>query len=219
VVWLHVLASVGWMAQAIALAALTATAVSATDPATALSAVSMAEHLDGHVLAPMANAAAFTGFFLALATPWGLTRHWWVLVKAAITVTLLYLGIFVLSDALHAAVEAAHSGGPRPTTLMTTGAALMAGAIAFQAWVSIAKPWGPTRWFARTRPPKLPAAPTMLLRMGVAAPTADIVIGTALGYPMPLLSLAVLITAAVHRRRSTSATRTRDTSPTPAPAA
>ncbi|MGH3797229.1 MAG: hypothetical protein ACRDSP_20335 [Pseudonocardiaceae bacterium] len=73
------------MAQAIALATLTATALSTPDPTTALGAVSMAQHLDLRVLAPMANVTAFTGFFLAITTPWGLTRHWWVLVKAAIT--------------------------------------------------------------------------------------------------------------------------------------
>lgn len=65
------------------------TASTTADPPTVVAAVTMARRLDIAMLAPTANVAAFTGFFLALTTPWGLTRHWWVLVKAAITISQL----------------------------------------------------------------------------------------------------------------------------------
>lgn len=230
VLWLHVLSSVGWMSQAVAMGTLTATAITTTDASTAVGAVSMAQVIDSRILAPMANVAAFTGFFLAITTPWGLTRHWWVLVKAAITVSQLYLGIFVLSRALDAATQAVHVGGARPSGWLTAAAAVMASAIAFQAWVSITKPWGPTPWAAGNRgtraagtraagtrrPPKLPAAPSWLMRLGVAAPVTDLAVGAALGFPMPAFSLVVLVVAGVHRRRSTRRPRRPATDPSAA---
>ena len=51
----------------------------------------------------------------------------------------VYAGIFVLSPALTKSVT---SG---PTLGLVVGTGLMAGAIAFQGWVSIRKPWGRMR--------------------------------------------------------------------------
>jgi hypothetical protein len=59
VVWLHVITSVGWMGQAVTLVSLLA--VSLTDPGNAVAATTMARHLDIGLLAPLANASAFTG--------------------------------------------------------------------------------------------------------------------------------------------------------------
>ena len=80
-----------------------------------------------HVLA---NASAAAGLMLSLGTAWGLAQHRWVLAKLVITLVQLYLGIFVLSDALH---DAEATG--RPATALVVGTASMAGAIAFQAWL------------------------------------------------------------------------------------
>lgn len=41
------------------------------------------------------------------------------------------------------------------------------------------------------------------MRLGVAAPVTDLVMGASLGYPLPAFSVVVLVVAAVHRRRST----------------
>jgi hypothetical protein len=41
------------------------------------------------------------------------------------------------------------------------------------------------------------------MRLGVAAPVTDLVVGAALGYPLPAFPVVVLVVAAVHRRRST----------------
>jgi hypothetical protein len=68
-------------------------------------AYAMAHLIDTHVLVYLANAAAFSGLMLAGLTSWGYLRYWWVLAKFAITVTQLYLGIFVLSPRLTAAAE------------------------------------------------------------------------------------------------------------------
>ena len=109
VVWLHVVTSVGWMALALVLFVLLVTSRTTQSPAVAVSATSMAQLLDGRLLAPLANASAFTGFMLAAATPWGFFRHWWVLVKFVITLAQLYLGIFILSGVLADTASAARS--------------------------------------------------------------------------------------------------------------
>ncbi|MGQ0837371.1 hypothetical protein [Actinokineospora sp.] len=205
-VWLHVITSVGWMGQALALFTLSLVTFTSGDPAVRISATSMAHTLDIHLLAPLANASAFTGFALAAATSWGFFRHWWVLAKFAITLVQLYLGIFILSDALQDTVVAARAGDASPMPLpLIMAAAMMAGAIAFQAWLSVAKPWQRTPWTTGTRAAKPPTAPTWVFVAAVGAPVADFAIGIVLGFPSPLVSLVVLAILIVRRsRRSTS---------------
>ncbi|OXM49836.1 hypothetical protein [Amycolatopsis alba] len=194
-VWLHVITSVGWMGQALALFTLLAISRTTEDDAIRVAATSMAHEIDSLLLAPLANASAFTGFMLAAATAWGFARHWWVLAKFAITLVQLYAGIFLLSGALQDSVVAARVGEPAPVALVA-GTALMASALAFQAWLSVAKPWGKVR-----TGPKLPVAPTWMFVAAVAAPLIDITVGLLLGYPLPALSLVVLIVQLVRRRR------------------
>src|SRR4051812_6913485 len=122
---------------------------------------------------------------LCALTPWGYFRYWWVLVKFAITISQLYLGIFFLSPRLDAAVRDGHASPWLPV-----GTALMVSAIAFQAWVSVAKPWPRTPW----SPPRKPAAaPAWTCGVAVAVPAADYLLGTFLfGFPSPLLQLLVV---------------------------
>ncbi|GAA0622109.1 hypothetical protein GCM10010174_46190 [Kutzneria viridogrisea] len=189
--WLHVVCSVGWLSQALALLVLTSLALGTADVAVRGSALTMAKHLDMALLAELANVSAFTGFVLAAATAWGFFRHWWVLVKFVITVVQLYLGIFALAGALR---EAARTGAP--SVWLAVGAGLMAAAIAFQAWVSVAKPWAKTPWAGTG---KLPTAPRWVFVLAVAAPVLDLTAGTALGYPLPAAEVLVLVTVLVRR--------------------
>jgi hypothetical protein len=182
VVWLHVVSSVAWMSQALALVVLMSTA-----------APSMADRLDSVLLAPMANVSAFTGLVLAGATAWGYFRHWWVLTKFALTLIQLYAGIFLLSPALR---DSAETG--TVAWAQIAGASLMASALSFQAWLSIAKPWKKTPWSAAAKPP---TAPTWVFVAGVGAPVFDVVAGILAGYPLPALSLVTLIVLGLERRR------------------
>ncbi len=182
VVWLHVVSSVAWMSQALALVVLTATGAPA-----------MAERLDTVLLAPMANVSAFTGLLLAGATAWGYFRHWWVLTKFVLTLVQLYAGIFLLSPALHESADTGAVAWPQ-----IAGAASMASALAFQAWLSVAKPGRKTPWSPAAKPP---TAPTWVFVAGVAAPVFDVVAGLLLGYPLPALSLVTLIVLGFERRR------------------
>jgi len=179
----HVVTSVGWMGQALAMVALVQVA----------HAYAMAHIVDETVLLYLANAAAFTGLMLAGLTSWGYLRYWWVLLKFAITVSQLYLGIFVLSPRLTAAAE---TGVAPPWLPLAT--ALMAGAIAFQVWLSIAKPWSRTPWAPARRPV---AAPGWMCGAAVAVPVADYALGALLfGFPSPLLQVLGAIGVPIWRR-------------------
>jgi hypothetical protein len=191
-VWLHVLTSAGWMAQAMTLCVLLTIGLTTADPSVRDSATSMSLAVDGRLVGPMADASAFTGIMLAAATPWGFFRHWWVLTKFAITVVQLYIGIFLLSPALQHAV----TSGPTPRQV--AGTALMASAIAFQAWLSIAKPWGRVRDIRR-----VPAAtgPSWVFAATVLGGLADLALALAIGHPLPLLSLILLTIGLLRRPR------------------
>jgi hypothetical protein len=134
------------------------------DGATAVALARAADHLAGQLPVYFANASAFTGLVLTAATPWGLVRHWWVGAKFVVTFVQLYLGIFVLHD-----LATAPDRGQ--TIAMAAVAALMGGALAAQAWVSVAKPWGRTP-LARGRGG---TGPVWMFTLGVAAPVVDTV--------------------------------------------
>ncbi|MFD9887951.1 DUF2269 family protein [Amycolatopsis sp. NPDC059027] len=197
VVWLHVLSSVVWIGEALALMTLLVLGATTDDPRVRVSATSMAHVLDTTLLAPMANAAAFTGILLAASTAWGFFRHWWVLTKFVLTLAQLYAGIFLLSGALRDSVEAARAGAPVPIGWpLIAGTALMAGVLAFQAWLSVAKPGKRTSWSPTAKPR---TAPAWIFAAGIAAPLADTTAGLLLGYPLPALSLLMLATVLLTR--------------------
>ncbi|MGD9530444.1 MAG: hypothetical protein AB7V44_27105 [Pseudonocardia sp.] len=193
-VWLHVVSSVSWMSQAAALAVLLGTA--AVDPQLRVATTTVAELLDTTVLVHSANTSAFTGFALSALTSWGFFHHWWVAAKFTVTIGQLYLGIFVLSDRLHRVADSGGTSGDLVAMAMT--AALMAGAIAAQAWLSVAKPWGRTPLAARA--PKPRAAGAWWLAAAVLAPVLDVAAGAFWwGHPLPAASLLTLAAALVAR--------------------
>ncbi|NCL74833.1 hypothetical protein AIIKEEIJ_02279 [Rhodococcus sp. YH1] len=92
---------------------------------------------------------------------------------------------------------------------MIAGTALMISALAFQAWLSVAKPWGRTPWSAGKA--KLPAAPPWVFAMATGAVAADLAVATLLGHPLPAFAAAALVVAATTRARAI-----REASPQPA---
>ena len=180
------------MAQAMALCVLLVVGLAADVESTRNAATAMAHVLDGRLLGPMADASAFTGIMLAVGTPWGFFRHWWVLTKFAITLVQLYLGIFLLSPALNDSVTAG------PSLPQVVGTAMMASAIAFQGWLSVAKPWGKIRAPHRAMPG---TAPPWIFVATVVGGLADLAFAVAVGHPMPLLSLALIAVGLTRRPR------------------
>jgi hypothetical protein len=187
VVWLHVVTSVGWLSQAVALLALILYGMKTGD----INAYRMARVLDHQVLAFMGAASAFTGMMLSATTPWGYFRHWWVMAKFVITVVQLYVGIFILSDNLGAAAEG------RVTPWLPVGTACMISAFSFQAWLSVAKPWGRTPW--ADPKVKLPTASAKAFVLALVVPAADFAIGVSTSSPAPFLMLITVVAYSVRR--------------------
>lgn len=206
-VWLHALTSFVWMSQAMALSTVVGAAVVTTDPDFRVAVMDIAVLLDNRLLAPFGNASAFTGFVLAAATPWGFFRHRWVLTKFVITVIQLNIGITVLSSGLHRAQQVAATGQPIGWWPSVVGGALMASAIAFQGWLSLAKPWGKTQWAATRGPRKLPTATPVVFTSSIAAVAVDLAISQWAGFPFPLAELVILVAILTRRTRTLSLVR------------
>ncbi|MEU4805834.1 hypothetical protein [Actinosynnema sp. NPDC023587] len=195
-VWLHVITSTGWMCMALALFVVVTHALGVTGPARTAT-FDVAVLIDTDVLQFMATTSAFTGLVLSGLTPWGYFRHWWVAAKFVITFSQLSVGIFVLSPQLH------QDGS---SVLMRVGSLLMAGALAGQVWLSVAKPFKRTPW---ARPGKPPTAPGWAFMACVAVPAVDYLVGEFLfGQNIPLLSMVIVVVhpvvRAVSRRRQAS---------------
>lgn len=139
----HVVSSVGWLGAVLMYLGLGLTAVTSDDVAL-LSAVYLAmDAASWTVLVPLALASLVTGITQSLVSSWGLWRHYWVIVKLALTgiataVLLLYtqtLAVFADvagRDALGAAELSLlrgssvvlHSGGALLLLLITTALAM-----------------------------------------------------------------------------------------------
>ncbi len=82
----HLTVSVGWIGAVIAYLALGVSAVTSEDPQTTRAAWIAMEVTGWYVLVPLAVAALLTGIIMSLGTPWGLFRHYWVLISLGLTV-------------------------------------------------------------------------------------------------------------------------------------
>src|SRR5919198_5309838 len=86
VLTVHLTSSLGWIGAVVAYLALGVAAVTSRDAQTVRAAwIAMA--LTGwSVIVPLAVAALLTGLVMSLGTPWGLFRHYWVLISLALTI-------------------------------------------------------------------------------------------------------------------------------------
>jgi hypothetical protein len=75
----HVAVSVGWLGLDGALVALEVTSLTSGDPAVQGGIEAAMGALASWVLIPVVFTSLVSGLVLALSTPWGLVRHWWVL--------------------------------------------------------------------------------------------------------------------------------------------
>src|SRR5262245_58690722 len=82
----HLTASVGWIGAVVAYLVLGLAAATSPDPAT-VRATWIAMELTGwYAIVPLALASLLTGLVMSLGTPWGLFRHYWVLISLLLTI-------------------------------------------------------------------------------------------------------------------------------------
>lgn len=160
--WLtaHVAVSVGWLGLDLGLLTLGITGLATSDPATMRAAYLAMGMFADVLLIPVAVGTLITGVVVSVFTPWGLVRHYWVLVKFGLTVVAGTATILALrptiADAV-ARVSALPTGAPRDVDLARVGVSLVAApTIALAIYLACTvlselKPWGRTRWGNRRR--------------------------------------------------------------------
>jgi hypothetical protein len=82
----HVTSSLGWFGAALAFLAIAAIGLTADREVTVRGAYLVMAPTAWLVLVPLAHVSLISGAALSLFTPWGLFRHYWVVMKLAITV-------------------------------------------------------------------------------------------------------------------------------------
>lgn len=137
----HVAVSVGWLGLDGALVALEVTSLTSGDPAVQGGIAAAMGALASWVLIPVVLTSLISGLVLALSTPWGLVRHWWVLAKCGIAVTLTAAGLALMLPRLDQVV----TGGGEPAQLQMLLARSLALVLLLAATgLSVIKPWGKT---------------------------------------------------------------------------
>ena len=115
---IHLAFSIGWIGAVVAYLVLGLSAVTTKDPQT-VSAAWLAMELTGwFAIVPLAIGSLLTGIVIALGTPWGLFRHYWVLISFILTlfcVTTLLLHMPSVSSQAQVARAA------EPTVLLRLG--------------------------------------------------------------------------------------------------
>ena len=151
----HVVSSVGWLGAVAASLALAVATLAAGDPRTVRGAHIALELMAWSVLVPLSVASLVSGIVQSLGTKWGLMRHYWVVVKLAITVlatAVLLLYTQTLGDASDTARRTAAKPdldpllqSPSPVLHATVALLLLLGATV----LAVFKPAGITRYGRR----------------------------------------------------------------------
>ena len=145
----HVASSVGWLGAVAAFLVLAVVARHTADATTSRSLYVAMEVLGRVVLLPLALASLITGLVQSLGTHWGLFRHWWVIVKLALTV-LSTLVLVAYTTTLTALADAARDPGrhlgvlPSSSPVLHSGAAVVV--LLAAAALSVFRPKGLTRY-------------------------------------------------------------------------
>ena len=86
VLTVHLTVSVGWLGAVVAYLALGVAAATSRDAQTVRAAWIAMELTGWFAIVPLALAALLTGLVMSLGTPWGLFRHYWVLITLVLTI-------------------------------------------------------------------------------------------------------------------------------------
>ena len=144
----HITCSVGWIGAVLAYLALGVSAVTSQDVRAVRAAWIAMEVTGWFAIVPLALAALLTGVVMSLGTPWGLFRHYWVVITLLLTilatvVLLLHMpDVSVLADVAQAADGAVLAG--LGGDLLHAGAGLLV--LLVITGLNVYKPRGMTRY-------------------------------------------------------------------------
>lgn len=142
----HISTSVGWLGAVVAYLCLDVAAVTSRDAQLVRAAYLAMELTVRYAIVPLALASVAIGVVNALGTPWGLFRHYWVLVKLVLTLfatTVLLLEAPTVGHLAEAAAAGADPGTLPGTLLHSAGGLLVLLTVTV---LSVFKPPGLTRY-------------------------------------------------------------------------
>jgi hypothetical protein len=146
-VFLHVTTSLGWMGAGAANVVLAVTGATTRSAEVRRVAYGLIDRIDVFLVIPLAFGTLVGGVLVSLATPWGLVRHWWVLVKLVLTVAVIVFSTFGVGVWVYVSIDASADGGSSPVAQrLVQGAGANIVAFLFMSFVSFVKPWGTTPW-------------------------------------------------------------------------
>jgi uncharacterized membrane protein len=187
----HVTSSVGWIGAVLVFLALAAIGLTSEDERTVRGAYLVMALAAWLVLVPLAHASLFSGIALSLGTPWGLFRHYWVVLKLGITlfstvILMIYLGTFqqMAGVAADPVVALGLVRNPSPVVHAVLALILLLGA----AWLAVYKPFGLTPYGIRADSRRHPVSS---MAGPLAAPPAPTTSSTP--YIVALVVLAVMV--------------------------
>lgn len=150
----HIAFSVGWVGAVAAFLALAVAGLTSQDAQTVRGAYPAMELVARFVIVPLAFASLLSGLIQSLGTPWGLFRHYWVLVKLLLTIfatVVLLKKMPLIGYAARRAAETTLSSAD----LRMAGTQLVVHAaggllvLLVITTLSVFKPWGLTRYGRR----------------------------------------------------------------------
>ncbi|MBV8993211.1 MAG: hypothetical protein JO287_05820 [Pseudonocardiales bacterium] len=149
----HIAVSVGWLGLDGALVALEATGLGTGNPGERAGIAAAMAAIVVWVVVPVVSASLLSGLVLALTTPWGLVRYWWVIGKCCIAGVLTATGLVLMLPRLHQIImgEAEPVGVP-----LLIGRALALALLLGATGLSVVKPWGKTPHGRSARAPRQP---------------------------------------------------------------
>lgn len=157
----HVATSVGTLGAVACFLALAVTGLASTDAQLMRSAYLTMDLTAWFVIVPLVFASLLTGLIQSLGTPWGLLRHYWVLVKLLLTVVVavvLLLQLELIGYLAEAASETTFSGTDllelRTSPVIHAAGGMLA--LLIPIVLSLYKPRGMTRYGWRKQFDKRP---------------------------------------------------------------
>jgi hypothetical protein len=150
----HVTFSIGWLGAVAGFLALAVAGLTSSSEQMVRSAYMSMDLIGWRVIVPLCFASLVTGLIQALCTPWGVFRHYWVVLKLTVTVVLTILLMVHMQPTRRLAAvasEGAVSGAALDqlqVQLAVDAAGALLGLIAVAA-LAVYKPRGLTQYGAR----------------------------------------------------------------------
>lgn len=141
----HIITSVGWLGAVAGYLALDVAATAGNDPDTVRAAYVAMDLMVRYAIVPLAIATVVIGVINALGTRWGLARHYWVLIKLALT--LMATAVLLLESRTVADLAELARSGTDPSELSGTLVHSVGGLVVLimVTALSVVKPRGLTR--------------------------------------------------------------------------